>query len=112
MAIPGNQRQAAYVSRLRQGVAPVVKLVAPKPATTRKSRLAGIMADLAGLRDEYQAWEKGLPDNYSDISDANSDRLAEVQEFLEQVGEILDSLSELEAPRISLFPSRERHLRR
>lgn len=102
MGTPGNQRQAAYISRLRQGVAPVVKLVAAKPATTRKARLAGIVADLTGLRDEYQTWENGLPDNYSDISDANADRLAEVEAFLEQVGEVLDSLSELEPPRIRL----------
>lgn len=102
MAVPAKDRQAAYQNRLRAGVAPVIKVIEARPPVTRKARLGAIVGDLTSLRNEYQRWLDSRPENYSDISDANAERLAEVESFLEQVAEVLDSLADIEVPRIRI----------
>jgi len=102
MAISARDRQAAYVRRLRAGVAPVVKVIKAPIPTTRTARLAGLVAGLTGFRDEYQTWIDRLPDDYAERSDDNAERLADVESLIENVTAALDSLADIEAPRIRL----------
>jgi hypothetical protein len=53
MDLTSAVRQRAYQSRLKAGI-PIVKAMPVSRPTTRKGRLAGIVADLAGLPDEYK----------------------------------------------------------
>jgi hypothetical protein len=102
MALNGKQRQAAYMERLKAGIPPVVKVIAPPVLTTRKARLASIVGDLKTLAGEYQTWLDSRSPDYAEKSDANAERLAEVEAFLEQVGEVLDTLDSTDVPRIRL----------
>jgi hypothetical protein len=89
------------MERVRAGIAPVRVVKAIIPAT-RKARLAEVVANATALRDEFQTWLDGLPADYADKSDENSNRMAEAEAFVESMSEILDSLGELDMPRIRL----------
>jgi hypothetical protein len=102
MAKQGSDRQAAYMERVRNGIAPVVRVIAPPAPTTRKARLASIAGDLKTLAGEYQTWLDSRAPDYADKSDANAERLAEVESFLEHVAEVLDALDTIEVPRIRI----------
>lgn len=102
MALTGKERQAAYVERLRSGVAPVVKVIAAPIPTTRKARLAGLVAGLRELQGEYQGWLDSRPNDYADKSDANAERVSEVESFIETMAEAMDTLADIEVPRIRI----------
>jgi hypothetical protein len=55
------------------------------PSTNNpQGTVRSIVSDLTEFRDEYQRWIDSRPINYLDLSDANANRLAEVEAFLEQ----------------------------
>ena len=102
MALTNAQRQQGYKSRLKAGI-PIIKVVRPMPSpVTRKGRYAVVVAALTALRDEYQTWMDNLPADYADKSDANANRQAEVEAFLEHINEVLELLDTIEVPRIRL----------
>jgi hypothetical protein len=102
MAMTNAERQRAFKARLRAGIAPVIKVIKAPAPTTRKARLAAIVSDLTRFRDEYQTWVDGLAEDYAERSEENAERVADVEAFLDSMGEALDALDGIEPPRIRL----------
>lgn len=88
-------RQRAYRRRtatIRE--APQAPPSPPRRATSRPARLAVLRIEAEALRQEDQGWLDSLPDSLQD-----GDQGARLAETIEQLGLVVDTLSEINPPR-------------
>jgi len=84
MAMTNAERQAAYVARLKAGIAPAKPARRPQDRRSRPTRWVDALAVLEGLLDEWQAARDALPENLGDGAYAEKlDAVLDLREHVE-----------------------------